>query len=190
MSRQDSSDRAACLRFSNRLRARSFGLAVAFVLVVGTVAAGPQAQAGHAPRLSGQYAALQGVANDAHWGSSSTAPPTGRKQIRRGSAVLALGLLRAVTTVMHLVFSSPSRCGPQKRLDWSERSCRNLRIYGLAGVGLSAAFVVGGGVELGRGLWLRRRHQQWKRTHWHQFSSWAAQRGASGQGWHLGPTQW
>lgn len=188
MSAKDPLNRGECRVRKSGLTRVTLGLALG--LCLGGAGLVSEARASSVPRVSGHYAALQSVANDSNWGSKSIAPPTGRKQLRRGAAILALGLLRAATTVVHLVFSNPSRCGPQKQLDWSVRSCKNLRIYGLAGLGLSAAFVAGGGVELGRGLWLQRRHQQWKRTHWHQFSSWATQRGASGQAWHLGPSLW
>lgn len=84
---------------------------------------------------------------------------------------MALGLLRSATAIMHVVFGSPRRCGPDKGLDWSEQSCSNLRLYGYLGLGLSAAFLAGGSIELGRGLMLKRRHDRWKKTHWDHFSS-------------------
>lgn len=139
------------------------------------------------PFLGGGKVVLQNTASDANWGHSSIEPPTGRSVRRRGVTLLALGLLRSATAVAHLVFSSPQRCGPGKRLGWSERSCKNLRLYGIAGLGLSAAFVLGGSLELGRGLWMQRRHAEWKRSHWHQFARWFLQRGAGVRWGQVGP---
>lgn len=123
--------------------------------------------------LGGDTQALQAATHsDAFWESgSSIEPPTGREARRRGSALLALGLLRTATSIMHVVFGSSKRCGPGKGLDWSEDSCSNLRLYGYLGMGLSAAFLAGGSIELGRGLMLKRRHDQWKTTHWDHFHS-------------------
>lgn len=143
------------------------------------------------PFVGGQTSAMQTVASDADWGQpGTTAPPTGRKERRLGIALLALGLLRSATAAMHLVFSSSQHCGPQKRLDWSESGCKNLKRYGIAGMGLSAAFVLGGALELGRGVSFKRRHERWKRTHWDSFSSfstWLPFGGSAVQGVQLGP---
>lgn len=139
--------------------------------------------------LGGNPSALQAsLRNDAFWESSSSIePPTGRAATRRGSALLALGLLRSATAIMHVVFGSSSRCGPDKRLDWSASNCKNLRLYGFLGMGLSAAFLAGGSIELGRGLMLRRRHDAWKKTHWDHFSSQLSFGGGPVQRAHLRP---
>lgn len=125
------------------------------------------------PWLGGTQSSLQAsLGGDGFWDSqSSIEPPTGREARRRGSALLALGLLRSATSILHVVLGSASRCGPDKGLDWSEQSCSNLRLYGYLGMGLSAAFLAGGSIELGRGLMQKRRHDRWKQTHWDHFSS-------------------
>lgn len=141
------------------------------------------------PWLGGSVNALQAsLGNDDFWeAGASIEPPTGRRARRIGTALLALGLLRTATSVMHVVFGAPSRCGPGKGLDWSEDSCSNLRLYGYLGMGLSAAFLAGGSIELGRGLMLKRRHDAWKKTHWDHFSSRFVPRGSTVQVAHLRP---
>lgn len=133
--------------------------------------------------LGGNQSALQAsLRSDAFWESGrSIEPPTGREARRRGAALLALGLLRTATSVMHVVFGAPSRCGPQKSLDWKASSCKNLQLYGYLGMGLSAAFLLGGSIELGRGLMLKRRHDAWKATHWDHFSARLSPRGPTVQ---------
>lgn len=139
--------------------------------------------------LGGSKASLQAATqSDAFWESeSSIEPPTGREARRRGTALLALGLLRTATSILHVVFGSSQRCGPGKSLDWKADSCSNLRLYGYLGMGLSAAFLAGGSIELGRGLLLKRRHDRWKQSHWDHFTSQRRLGGYAEQVAHLRP---
>lgn len=164
---------------------RATALALIFLLLVLSPAS-VQARVRPLP-FAGSHKALQAAVGEMWDPDLHRPPPTGRAQLRRGGTLLALGLLRSTTAILHIIFSAPDRCGPEKRLDWSRQSCRNLKIYGIAGLGLSAAFLLGGSWELSRGIRLQRKHRAWKKNHWDHFSGLVGGGGPADNGVHPGP---
>lgn len=161
----------------------------ALALILFLVAASPvraQARPAVLP-FAGSQTALKAAVGDLWDPDLHRPPPTGRAQLRRGGTLLALGLLRSTTAIMHILFSAPNRCGPDRRLDWSPSSCRNLKIYGIAGLGLSGAFLLGGSWELAKGVRLQRAHRAWKKNHWDHFSLRMGGGGEADNGVHPGP---